>query len=124
MGILDWLFRKRETQEKDQTAKRQTTKEKDHTVQQAEELFRIGAEYGQKQQWQQCIEALQEAIRIKPDFAKAHQLIALAYVAIMDKDSAMKHYEILKKLDPVLAKQLEETPSFIMMTRMGPIIRS
>jgi hypothetical protein len=43
--------------------------------------------------------------------------LSIAYVSIMDLESARKHFEVLKKLDPGLAKRLEDTPTGVMILR-------
>ncbi len=50
-------------------------------------------------QYQQAIQDFQKAIRIKPDFIQAHVGLGIAYFETGDKDSAMKEYEILKKIE-------------------------
>jgi tetratricopeptide (TPR) repeat protein len=53
-----------------------------------------------------AIEAYEHAIRIDPKSADAHYDLALAYHRIKDRQSALKHYEVLKRLDRQLARQL------------------
>ncbi len=50
-------------------------------------------------QYQQAILNFQKAIRIKPDFIQAHVGLGIAYFETGDKDSAMKEYEILRKIE-------------------------
>jgi len=89
----------------------------------AEAYFEKGAELGQKQQWPEAIQALKEAVRLDPDHAKAHMTLMLSYAGAMDLDSAKKHYEILKKLDPALAKKIEDSPAGMLILRTGHIIK-
>jgi len=89
----------------------------------AAELFAQGARHAQRQEWPQAIAAFQEAVRLKPDFAQAHQMLALSYGAVMDTQAALKHYEILKGLDEHLAQHLADTPAFMLILRGGTFIR-
>jgi tetratricopeptide (TPR) repeat protein len=54
----------------------------------------------------EAIEALKQAIRIKPDLADAHFSLGVTYAALNDKGSALKQYKILKSLDSELANKL------------------
>ena len=89
----------------------------------ADEYFSQGAALGQAQKWPEAIKALNEAVRLNPNHAKAHMSLAMCYGGIMDFDSARKHYEILKKLDPELAGRLANSPAGALMLRGGNIIR-
>lgn len=55
------------------------------------------------------ITALKEALRINPILASAHQILAIHYMGISDKNKAQKHYEILKDIDQKLAQKLLKT---------------
>jgi len=56
------------------------------------------------------VRALKEALRINPILVKAHQVLAIHYMGIQDKNEALKHYEILKDIDQKLTQELLETP--------------
>lgn len=56
------------------------------------------------------IRALKEAIRINPNLAKAHQLLAVHYMGVQNGELAKKHFEILKTIDQKLAKELSDSP--------------
>ena len=56
--------------------------------------------------WDTTIEALKEAIRIKPDCIEAHYLLGSAYVKKGNKDDALKEYEILNDSGKILAGKL------------------
>jgi tetratricopeptide (TPR) repeat protein len=50
--------------------------------------------------------AFKQAIKIKPDFAKAYFNLGITYVVLGDKDSALDQYKILEKIDKDLANKL------------------
>jgi tetratricopeptide (TPR) repeat protein len=87
-----------------------------------EEFFKKGADHSKCQEWDEAISALEEAVRLSPDFAKAHQILALAYGAIMNADSAIKHYRILKRLNESLARELANTPAFALLLKMSTVL--
>jgi Flp pilus assembly protein TadD len=90
---------------------------------QAEDYFSKGAALGQAQKWPEAISALKEAVRLNPNHAKAHMSLAMCYGGTMDFDSARRHYEILKTLNPELANRLANSPAGALMLRGGPVIR-
>ena len=53
-----------------------------------------------------ALDAYRRAIELRPDFAAAHEYIGRLYVAMGNKDMAMRHYEILRRLDGKLAAEL------------------
>ena len=55
--------------------------------------------------YEEAIESSKQVIRIKPD-ATAHYNLGFIYHVSNDKDSSLKQYEILKKLDSGLADKL------------------
>ena len=89
----------------------------------AEDHFSKGAALAQAQQWPAAIEALSEAVRLNPNHAKAHMGLVMCYGATTNMDSARKHYEILKKLDPALASRVEDSPAGMLLLRCGGVIR-
>ena len=58
--------------------------------------------------YKEAIESFKQAIKINPDYAEAHYRIAAAYLQTNNKFCAITHYEILKKLDSKLAKELSK----------------
>jgi len=54
----------------------------------------------------EAIESYKQAIRIKPDYAKAHYNLGVTYLVIGDKGSALDEYKILKTLDAEQANKL------------------
>lgn len=55
---------------------------------------------------QKALDAYRRAIDIKPDFKFAHEYIGRLYVAMSNQDMAMRHYEILRRLDAKMAAEL------------------
>ncbi len=55
---------------------------------------------------EEAIEFFKQAIRIKPDYADAHNDLGLAYLGLNDRGSALEQYKILKKLDTEQANKL------------------
>jgi len=53
-----------------------------------------------------AIEAYRQAIRIEPDFAKAHVDLHRLYSIMKDRGSALEEYKILNFLDPEMANKL------------------
>jgi tetratricopeptide (TPR) repeat protein len=66
----------------------------------------LGVAYGQVQRYEESIRAFRQAVQLKPDFAEAHCGLGISCLMAGDKDSALKQYEILKKLDAALADKL------------------
>jgi len=56
--------------------------------------------------YREPMEAFNQAIRIKPDYAKAHYNLGIIYLVLNDRGSALEQYKILKTLDPEMANQL------------------
>lgn len=79
--------------------------------------FNLGAQHGQNEEWQKAITEFKAVVAMQPDHAAAHQMLALSYGAIMDRASALRHYERLKKLDPKRAQQLAAQPMFAILLR-------
>ena len=52
------------------------------------------------------IEAYKQAIRIRPDYVRAHSNLGVAYLETGGKGSALEEYKILKTLDAELANKL------------------
>jgi len=72
----------------------------------AEIYNNLGYAYGRLNLWQKAAEAFGRAIRIKPNDAGAHYNLGAAYVVAGDSNSALREYEILKKLNSGQAKTL------------------
>ncbi|MCX7771382.1 MAG: tetratricopeptide repeat protein [Proteobacteria bacterium] len=54
----------------------------------------------------ESMEAYKQAIRIKPDDAKAHYNLGLVYLILNDRNSALDFYKKLKTLNPEMANRL------------------
>jgi len=76
----------------------------------------------QPEDWQKAIGLLNETVRLNPKHAKAQMSLCMCYGGLMDFDSARRHYEILKQLDPNLANRLAQTPAGMMILRGGSVI--
>jgi len=105
MGFLDKLFKGKGKPKQPQN------------VEAVRRHFKLGTQYGQREEWQKAIAEFKEVVALDPDHAAAHQMLALSYGAIMDRDSALRHYERLKKLDPTKARQLAAQPMFAILLR-------
>jgi tetratricopeptide (TPR) repeat protein len=66
----------------------------------------IGAIYEKTNQGQEAGKTYKEAITLWPRWANPHFALGKLYLKLGDKDSAMKEYNILKKMDPKLAIEL------------------
>ncbi len=66
----------------------------------------LGVAYGKLGCYQDAIESLKQAIRIKPDYAEAHYNLGIAYLRADDKGLALEEYKILKILDAEQANTL------------------
>ncbi len=55
---------------------------------------------------QKALDAYRRAIELRPDFKYAHEYIGRLYIAMGNRDMAMRHYEILRRLDATLAGEL------------------
>jgi Flp pilus assembly protein TadD len=65
-----------------------------------------GTFLSRRDRWDEAISAYRRAICIKFDDAKTHYNLAIAYVMIEDRASAVKEHKILKNLDKYLAEKL------------------
>lgn len=69
--------------------------------------FNLGTAYIDTGNKERAIDTLNEALRLRPDYLKAHYTICKIYSEIGDQLNATKEYEIIKKLDSSVAKELE-----------------
>jgi tetratricopeptide (TPR) repeat protein len=56
--------------------------------------------------YDKALDAYKHALEIKPDYANAHEYLGRTYLAMGNKDGAMREHEILKRLDAKLADEL------------------
>ena len=66
----------------------------------------LGHAHRKAKQYDKALEAYKQAITLKPDYANPHEYLARTYVALGDKDAAMREYEIVKRLDAKMAGDL------------------
>jgi tetratricopeptide (TPR) repeat protein len=66
----------------------------------------LGYSYRKTKDHARALEAYRRAIDLRPDFPFAHEYIGRLYLAMGNRDQAIRHYEILRRLDATLAAQL------------------
>lgn len=66
----------------------------------------LGFCYRKLQLYTKAIGAYQLALDLRPDFPNAHEYMGRTYLAMGDRDGAMREYDILKKLDAKMAAEL------------------
>jgi tetratricopeptide (TPR) repeat protein len=74
----------------------------------AEAYFNRGVAYFKLSQWRQSEEDLKQAIHYNPNHSAAHYALAMTYLQEKQPKAAFREYEILKKLDPQLARRFEQ----------------
>jgi tetratricopeptide (TPR) repeat protein len=72
----------------------------------AEAWNNMGYCYRKAKQFDKALDAYKQAITLKPDFSYPHEYMARTYLAMGNKDAAMREYEILKRLDGKMADGL------------------
>ncbi len=66
----------------------------------------LGYAYRKVKDYGRSVEAYEQALRLRPDYAQAHDYLARTYLAMGNREGAMRHYEILRRLDRRLAERL------------------
>ncbi len=66
----------------------------------------LGYAYRKIKDYARSVEAYQRALSLRPDYAQAHDYLARTYLAMGNREGAMRHYEILRRLDPRMAERL------------------
>ncbi len=66
----------------------------------------LGYCYRKAKDNQKSLDAYKRAIDLRPDFKYAHEYIGRLYIALGNRDMAMRHYEILRRLDAKMAAEL------------------
>jgi len=69
----------------------------------AEAQTKLGMTWMLRRQWDKAVAPLDLAVRLEPDSAITHFTLGAAYAKLGDRQAALKHYEILKTLDPAMA---------------------
>ena len=72
----------------------------------AEAWNNLGFCYRKVKQYDKAFDAYKQALDLKPDYPNAHEYMARTYLAMGNKDGAMREYEILKRLDVKMAAEL------------------
>lgn len=74
----------------------------------AQSHYYLGVLYLKEGKNASAIASLKRAIHFKRNFAQAHYTLGVAYgrLAIRNREAAVKQYELLKELNPDMAKQL------------------
>jgi len=73
----------------------------------AEAWFHLGFAEGKLGLGKEKIEAYRRALRIKPDYAIARYSLGVSYALDGRRAEAVAEYDVLKKIDPGLARRLE-----------------
>ena len=68
--------------------------------------FNLGTAYNDLEHFNNAKEVLNEAIRLRPDYLKAHYILCKIYAATGDRENAMKEYNAIQKLDKSTADEL------------------
>jgi len=71
----------------------------------AESYLGLGVTYTVLGRNNEALEVCRKAVQIKPKYAQAHYALALIYLKLGDKASALKEWEVLKRLDRDLADE-------------------
>jgi tetratricopeptide (TPR) repeat protein len=69
--------------------------------------FNLGLALYNGRRYSEAIEAYKAVVKLRPQLAAAHYNLGLTYVAINDKESARRQYNILKPLNANMANQLQ-----------------
>jgi len=66
----------------------------------------LGYAYRKVRDYSRSVEAYLRALSLRPDFTPAHDYLARTYLAMGERQKALEHYEILRRLDPRMAERL------------------
>ena len=66
----------------------------------------LGHSYRKAQQYSNALDAYKQAIDLAPADPNPHEYLARTYLAMGNKDAAMREYETVRHLDPKLADEL------------------
>ncbi len=68
----------------------------------------LGYSYRKAGDNQKALDAYRRALDLRPDFKFAHAYVGRLYIAMNNRDMAMRHYEILRRLDAAMAEELRK----------------
>jgi len=68
----------------------------------------MGWAYEDMGNYDMAIECHKKALKMKPNYHYARYRLALCYIEINDNKAALKEYELLKEMMPLLAKEIAE----------------
>jgi tetratricopeptide (TPR) repeat protein len=66
----------------------------------------LGHSYRKAQQYSNALDAYKQAIDLAPADPNPHEYLARTYLAMGNKDAAMREYQTVRRLDPKLADEL------------------
>lgn len=69
--------------------------------------FNLGLALYNARRYSEAVEPYQAVVRLRPSLAGAHFNLGLTYIAMNDKESARREYEMLKPLNANMAAQLQ-----------------
>jgi len=68
----------------------------------------LGFSYRKTGDNQKALDAYRRALDLRPDFKFAHAYVGRLYIAMNNREMAMRHYEILRRLDAAMAEELRK----------------
>jgi tetratricopeptide (TPR) repeat protein len=92
----------------------------EHDPKDAASLFGLGNSYFLKQNFSEAIKCYQEVTKLKPDFAKAHYALALAYRRIGKADESEKEFDLYNRLS---AQKPPEKPAAAPKPPEKPVVK-
>ncbi|HEX8686627.1 MAG TPA: tetratricopeptide repeat protein [Pyrinomonadaceae bacterium] len=72
-----------------------------------DDLYLMGNAYLRLEQDAAAVKALQQAIKVRPDFPQARYNLGVAYFATGNRKGAQEEYNALRRLDPARAAKLQ-----------------
>jgi tetratricopeptide (TPR) repeat protein len=77
----------------------------------AEECYNESKAFEKQEKWDLALGCLEKAIMLNPKHSKARMSLVYVYSRLFKMELAKKHFKVLKKLDPDLAKKFENSPA-------------
>lgn len=68
----------------------------------------LGYSYRKAGDNQKALDAYRRALDLRPDYKFAHAYVGRLYIAMDNRAMAMRHYEILRRLDAAMAEELRK----------------